>query len=373
MGRWRYLFADLRTNTMIAELPLYNVSFNTPLNGVGSFSGICPLTGGADIKKLDPLNATQKARTALYAESDGVLIWGGIVWASNYTSDGAGLQITASDFFSYFLDKRFIYDTLTYTGIDQLVIARDILSYAQNRVGPVGSYVGFSYGGDIGLTLGSETSGVLRDRTYNGYEAKSVGGAVMDLAQVNNGFDFGVLVNWVSNVSTKTLGLYYPRRGVAATNSGLVWEFPGNISRVGFPEDGKSTANSVTSYGAGNADNKLKSTAVDTSLIDAGYPLLESNSTHGDVTVQNTLNDWASAELKATSSPLFLPELDIRLDKDPKLGSFTPGDEFRFIYNGPYAYKQTIDTYYRILDIRYQPGEKGRPEKATLVVGPLFQ
>lgn len=372
MSKWRYLFADLRTNVMIAELPMTGVTFNTPLNGVGAFSGVCPLTGSAVLKKIDPLSALQKSRTALYVESDGVLLWGGIVWLSDYTSDGSGIQVNASEFFSYFVDKRFIYDTLTYTATDQLVIARDLLSYAQNQIGPVGNYVGFSNGGDIGLTLGSEVSGVLRDRTYNGYEAKSIGGAIIDLSQVQNGFDFGTLVNWVSNVATKTLGLFYPRRGVAATNSGLVWEYPGNVAKVHFPEDGKSMANALTSWGAGNADNKLKATAVDTSLIDAGYPLLEANTSHGDVTVQSTLNDWAAAELKAVSYPIFIPGIEIRTDKAPVLGSFTPGDEFRFIYNGPYAYKQPIDTYFRIVDIQVQPQEKGRAEKATLILGPTF-
>lgn len=371
MGRWRYLFADLRTNTMIAELPMSGVSFNMPLNGVGAFSGVCPLTGGADIKKLDPLNALQEARTSLYVESDGVLIWGGIVWATDYTSDGSGIQVNANDFLSYF-DKRFIYDTLPYVATDQLVIARDIFSYAQNRVGPVGSYVGLSFGGDIGLSLGSETSGVLRDRTYWGYEAKGILAAVVDLSQVNNGFDFGLLVNWVSNAATKTLGLFYPRRGVAATNSGLVWEFPGNVSRVKFPRDGKSMANTVVSWGAGNADAKLRAVAVDTSSIDSGAPLLEGNVSHGDVTVQATLNDWATSDLKAVSSPIALPEIDIRTDKPPFLGSFTQGDEFRFIYNGPYAYKQPIDTFVRIIDIRILPQEKGRAEKVTLILGPTF-
>lgn len=372
MSKWRYLFADLRTNVLIAELPMSGVSFNSPLNGQGAFSGVCPLTGANALKKLDPLNAIQEDRTSLYVESDGVLVWGGIVWLSNYTSDGSGIQVNANDFWSYF-DQRAIYDTLTYVGVDQLTIARDILSYAQNRIGPIGNYVGFSFGGDIGVALGSETSGVVRDRTYNWYEAKGVKSAIEDLSQVNNGFDFGISVDWVSGVPTKTMRFYYPRRGVAATNSGLVWEYPGNVSRVGgLPKDGKAMATHIMSFGAGNADNRLRSEAVDTSLIDAGYPLLDKTTNHGDVTVQQTLNDWATAELKAFGAPVFLPEIDVRTDKFPTLGQYQPGDEFRFIYNGPYSYKQSIDGYWRIVDIRTLPQEKGRAEKVTLILGPTF-
>jgi hypothetical protein len=371
MGNWRYLFADLRTNTLLAELPMSQVSFNSPLNGSGAFSGVCPLTGADALKKLDPLSALLEDRTSLYVESDGVLVWGGIVWLTDYTSDGSGIQVNANEFWSYF-DQRAIYDTLVYSGIDQLAIVRDILSYAQNRIGPVGNYVGFSFGGDIGINLGLETSGVLRDRTYNWYEAKGVKAAIEELSQVNNGFDFGVSVDWINNVPTKTFHLYYPRRGLAATASGLVWEFPGNVIKVRFPKDGKSMATHIMSFGAGNADNRLKAEVVDTSLIDAGYPLLDKTTTHGDVTIQNTLNDWSTAELKAYNSPVFLPELTVKMDRFPIFGQFQQGDEFRFIYNGPYSYKQPIDTYFRIIDIKTQPQEKGKPGIATLILGPTF-
>ena len=50
---YRYLFADLLTNEILAELPLTGVSFTQMLNQAGSFQGRI-LLAGIDADKIRP-------------------------------------------------------------------------------------------------------------------------------------------------------------------------------------------------------------------------------------------------------------------------------------------------------------------------------
>lgn len=314
MPTYRYLFCDLVTNSVLAELPLATTTFGLRLNGAGSLSADLPVTDPR-VRSLDPINATLPGRTALYVDRDGVLLWGGIVWTRR-TDQTNKLQLGAQEFESYFA-RRLITADAVFSQVDQLVIARSLITTAQNKPG-----------GNIGVQVGTETSGVLRDRTYNGYELKPVLEALHQLSQVSNGFDYAIDVFYdpVSGAPSKLLRLGYPRRGVVANLSGWLWEYPGNVQGYTWPEDATSQATTMYATGAGTPPGQLQSTAVGTA---AGYPLLESKQSYTDVSVQATLDGHAAADLAAMSAPVVVPTITVRADQDPTIGSYQVGDELR--------------------------------------------
>lgn len=354
MATYRYLFADLRTNQVLAELPLKSPHFELGLPRAGAFSGSLPL-GDAKIAALDPINATIPTRTAVYVDRDGVLLWGGIIWTRRYRSNSKTLELTGAEFRSYF-DYRQIITTAPFAGIDQLAIARSLVTAAQ-------AYTG----GDIGVTVGAETSGVLRDRTYNGYELKNVGEALTQLCEVDAGFDLAVDVAYVAGVPTKTLALGYPRRGRRAPDSGWMFEYPGNITDYEWPEDGTGMATTRRATGAGDQQGMLIATAPDTSLIDAGYPLLEDSRAYGDVVVQATLQAHANADLAASRQVLTIPTITVRADMDPMIGTYIVGDDCRVRIQDE-RFPAGIDGFFRIVNITVDPQDNG-PEKVVLTLG----
>ena len=183
---YRYLFADLITNDILAEMPLTNVSFTQALNTPGSFSGTIL---GSDVRELgyDIAGSTEPARTAIYVDRDGVLIWGGIIWLRTWDSDSQHYSFSAREFGSYFERRRITGDfmdynqALVYDNQDQLFIAQDLLFLAQSVSG-----------GDIGIVIPSNVSGVDVTRVYYDYEFKDVWGAIKDLSNQQNGFDFNI-------------------------------------------------------------------------------------------------------------------------------------------------------------------------------------
>ena len=260
MAIYRYLFADLVTNAVLAELPLSGVRFDLKLSAAGSFAANLPLEDPR-VSALPFLAATLPGRTAVYVDRDGVLLWGGILWTRRATTGGL-LEFAGLEFESYFAQRLITADAV-FAATDQLTIARSLVNTAQAKTG-----------GSIGVdtTRLSNVSGVLRDRTYNGYELKPVLDALMQLSQVQNGFDFAIDVGYdATGALAKTLNLGYPRRGVVAALSGFMFEYPGNVQSYVWPEDATMQATTTYATGAGWGPGQLRSTATNAALISAGF------------------------------------------------------------------------------------------------------
>lgn len=306
MASYRHLVADLLTGTIREEIPFSTVRYSHVLNRPGGFAATLPLRHPkATRANLDP------GRTAVYVERDGVIVWGGILWTAKASVESATVEVGGEGFWSYFR-RRLVRTTKTYAAADQCFIARDLVAYAQAQAG-----------GDLGVVVGAETSGVLRDRTYWHYERKNIGEAVEQLAAVQGGFDFNIDVSWVAGVITKTLQVQYPRRGRATAT---VFELGSNIEGLDQEIDATRQANIIDGLGAGEGDTMLITTVSDLSVVPP-YPLLEDVVTYKDTSVTTTLRLSTLAELVARSTPVErLPTLLAHAGPDTVLGSFITGD-----------------------------------------------
>lgn len=370
---YTYLTADLRTNQIIGELPLTAVEFDTVLNGIGTFAGTLNL-GDARVVNSDPLNVSLPARTALYVDRDGVLVWGGIIWYREKPLGGATVQtvIRAEEFGSYYLRKRRIQHDLNFSQVEQLEIARDLFRYASGAPMLVadGTPTFVIPGGDIGLTYGNEpASGILRDRSYAANENKPIWEALSQLGFVVDGFDFMIDVSWVGTVPTKTLRLGYPRLGRTVAKSGWLFELPGNMTDYSYPEDGYQIATNIALTGVGVDQTQISSSASDQALIDGGYPAL-SDFESTDLSVQANLDGRAKALIASRAKPLAMPTLVVRADRDPVLGSYDIGDDTRVRITDD-RYPNTLDTYFRLVSIKVKPPDDTQAEEVQLMSGPI--
>jgi hypothetical protein len=363
--QYRYLFADLRTNDILAELPLTRVSFTQVLNSSGSFTGTIL---GSDARELgyDLTASTEPARTAIYVDRDGVLIWGGIIWLRTWDSDSQHFTFTAREFMSYF-ERRRITSTLVYDTEDQLFIAQDLITLAQAETG-----------GDIGLVVPNNVSGVDVSRVYFDYEFKDVAGAIKDLSNQQDGFDVNVDVAYDSLLEPrKYLRTDYPQRGiqyVASNPDAIVFEFPGNLVGYEWPDDGAQTANIMYGIGPNSNEAKITATAVSpTNQIAAGWPLLQDTVSYTDQYDPTILYQQTLGEVTARQVSVVTPRVIIPAYASPVLGSYKTGDECllritddRFPNNGSGF---GLSAVYRIVAITVEPGEDG-PERVTLTLTP---
>lgn len=356
---YRYLFADLLSNEIIAELPLTGVAFTQQLNQAGTLQGHLLLSGMAT-EQFNVNASTIPARTAIYVDRNGDLIWGGVIWGRTYNSADQTLNLTAREFESYF-ERRRITTTQDFTNIDQLLIARTLMNTAQSVPE-----------GDIGVIVGSETSGILLSRTYYSYELKGVYNAIQDLSRGEDGFDFNIQVAYdpITFDPTKTLVLGYPRTGTVYdinNPEAFVFEFPaGNIVEYEYPEDGAIAANTVYALGAGSNEGKLIETAQDATKLADGWPLLEEQANYSDVTDATYLQELATGQVLAVAYPPTTIKIVVPAYVTPELGSYGIGDDARLIITDE-RFPETLDAVYRIVGLSVQPGEDG-PERVTLTL-----
>lgn len=354
---YRYLFADLLTNDIIAEIPLTGVSFTQQLNQAGTFQGHI-LLSGVNSAAMNVPDSTIPGRCAVYVDRNGILVWGGIIWGRTYNSQSQTLSVTAREFESYF-ERRRINATTAFTNTDQLVIARTLVNNAQ----AVSS-------GNIGVTVGSETSGVLVDRVYYDYELKTVYTALQDLSRQEDGFDFNIRVSYSGGIPSKTLVLGYPRIGTpySATNpSAPVFEFPaGNIVEYEYPEDGSVAANKIYALGAGSNEGKLISIQSDTTRLAQGWALLEDQANYSDITDQTVLDELATGQVNAVSYPPTVIKIVVPASAVPVFGTYSIGDDARLRITDN-RFPAGLDEIYRIVGFNVQPGEAG-PERVTITL-----
>lgn len=340
---YTYLFCDLLTDAVLAELPLSGVTYSTELNGIGTLSAVVPYAD--DTLPLDPEAATVPGRTSLYVDRDGVIVWAGIVWTREIVKGGKAIQ--AAEFLSYYT-RRYVKTTLStdtsllldtdyvpdgqrlYT--DQKYIVWSLLRYAHAQPN-----------GDIGIStslLTAPAHGVARTISYFGFERPEIYKAISELASADNGFDFGIEVGWnpVANNNPPTryrrARTWFPRRGRTAAQSGLVFVKGGPGSSIldyDWPEDGTASATEVSAVGDGTGEARVTSVRQDTDRLASGWPLLEQVTSYDGVIDQVQLDGMASAELTARSSAQTQPTFTVAADEDPVFGTYSVGDEALFV------------------------------------------
>lgn len=358
MANYRYLFADVLTNQVLTELPLTSVNFTQQLNTAGTFTGKL-LLSGVDAAGLNVANSTIPGRTAIYVDRDGVLVWGGVLWTRDWTAKDQMLAFTAREFESYFERRRITADTVFY-GVDQLAAVQTIVNNAQAVTN-----------GNVGITVGTETSGVLINRTFYGYEYKTVFSAIQELSKTSTGFDFNITVAYDSNgLPSRTLHLGYPRWGrtyLATSQNALVFDMPGNVIDYEWTEDGITAANTVYALGAGSNPGKLISTSVDSTKISSGWPILEDQINYSDVIDSTLLTTLSAGQVGAVSYPPQTIKLLVSPSLDPVFGSYEVGDSARIRIKDD-RFPAGLDAVYRIISFNMQAGENNQAEEVTITL-----
>ena len=347
---WSYLFYDLVTNEPLAQLPLNGVSFSSQLNNSGTFAGSLNLADPNIRQALQGLALTEwPSRTALFIDLNGVLVWGGIVWQVKYAQLSFTATITGNEFWSYFAQSRRITWAATFTAEDVLTIAQSLITSAQ-----------LVAGGNIGVTVGTNTSGVLSTISWNPTQVLAVGQAVSTVASQSGGFGFDYMIDaaYDSNgIPQKYFNVSYPRRGFIAPSGGTIFDLQSAYS-LGYtwPLDGTSQANTVFGIGA----TGLLSTQRNAAIVSSGFPLLEGSYSRTDITDQTTLDNVTTAYLDAYQNAVALPIITFGLDcSDPAFGTYNVGDDVRVIIAPDEFFTSGLDAYWRITNWTVTVNDQG--------------
>lgn len=358
MAEWRYHFYDLPSGELLDTLPMEQVAFGVEMRGVGTLTGSVPLYAD-DVDARRVLAATIPHRTKVFVERDNALVWGGrVVPPRDYSSSEGRLTINAEETLGVFA-HRFLPD-LTWSNTDQFDIFRGLVAALQAEPG-----------GDMGLTVSPNLSGVRRDHSYLRSDHTVGLTALVNLSELINGFDFATSVSWDEHGRPKeTIVLAYPLMGRFGSQTGLSMEYvrgsdSGGIASYSW-SDGeglftRSWATTETEEGV-----TMIASTTNHALIAQGYPLLEQRQSYDGIVNLETLQAHADALTIFSAGHRVTAEVTVRARPGLELGDWQMGDQalvrltdYRFPAQ-PGTGAPGFHGYMRIVGWRVTPGPPGR-------------
>lgn len=338
-----YALVNFVTGGPILDLPtMVGPSWATQLNRGDALS--CKVDArDPEVRALDLPSATEPKKTILLARTDDdvILAWG-LIDERTWDESTHTLSIDASGVWSSYFGRTIIGPASALTAP---LIVNDAGGFPTVNPALNTKLTGWSLG-TIGKKLiaqrltwpGAPTAFVLppdevsvNEREYLFAGLKKIGPALTDLTGVENGPDFAFDARRASD----GLSLEYPvRHGTAAnprigTHAG-VWSLDEltPLSDFKVTDSGEALGSTAWLTAGRPAGAALMSRATNAELTTfSGYPPLDVvDTTHGDVSVQATLDAYAAEQIRYGGALARDLSFTVRGDATPGLGQFRPGD-----------------------------------------------
>ena len=327
----------MRDLTVLARhVPMSGVSFTDSLTQGGSFTGSYEWGfPGTDL--VDPVN-----RVLVWPMRDGVPQGCYLITKLPNTSVLSPVQQMTGVRVDHELWERLIRQTLTFVGVDQHDIFRDLVRYGLGQstqfttpiVLPDGVV---SAGMQVPwIRLGTNTSGVVRTRqetqgnTDDGYPAsarKNVGNCLTQLTQLQDGPEYKLMygLDPVSEQPYVSLVLGTPRVGHGTDFPAKpTFDFPGgNVLECSYGVDGETLVNRADVLGQEREGAKPIGTSTWLDTINDGLPLREGVWSEGSVSEQATLDAKAWGHINGHQTGW---SLTVSGQRSPVFGSWEIGD-----------------------------------------------
>lgn len=351
MSQYRYLAVDLLTGNVLAELPLYGVYFTRKLNGIGDFTGTFKLGTAAMPGTLGP-DSTTPGRTVVYVDRDGVLLGPYIIWTRTYSAQSLTMELSGRTPESY-AARRLMQADFLRTGAEQRnmmvdlwnIMQKDAYSNIRVQVPPPFPTV------------------VPRDYNVHWYDFKTFGDAMNEVLASDNSFDWTIDAEYINDVPSMQLSIGYPQLG-QSFNSGLVFEYPGNILQFDYSEQAGSAGNTFFAIGNGEGTARIWRAATDGASMLTGTPRLDVDVTY-DINDTTTLQARANALKNQLGTPIAVLSAFVRADIAPILGTYGLGDNARFVLTDA-RFPNTTEFHNRVIGWEVRPGESDNSEEIQL-------
>lgn len=166
-------------------------------------------------------------------------------------------------------------------------------------------------------------------KTYNGFNLKTAGSALQDLAGLLNGpeFDFVPVwsdgnrsaINWLMRIGTDQSPLLTTTAAVSfdATQPGSA------VKKLTYLEDASQVATRQWGNGSGTDVDTLMATANNDTLISAGWPALEQQKDYKSETNATALAAEVAGDLALAQSPTVQFALEVDGSRPPRAGTYT--------------------------------------------------
>jgi hypothetical protein len=305
----RVLFGDLRTGRIFGEIDVTGSSWAQTLNAAGSIDQV--VVPDDVIARLALRRTAQAARSFLAVELDDWVQEAGPIWSRSYDWVQGQLTLGAAGLWSLF-DHRKVIPVLAagqkVQSVKTVLTGADLGEIARALVAQAISWTG----GNLPLVLPAARPGSTNTETFLGWQLLTLSDQLTQLTQraaaapdirfqpQRNPSD-GRFMQWVMQTGT----------GAAPQLSqvGDDWVFDttaprGPVLGIATDEEGTAMGSRGWTTGNGTDEDTIIGTAYDSTLVDAGWPLLEQENQHSEVEVQATVDGYAAQLVGRAARPV---------------------------------------------------------------------
>lgn len=349
----KYLFGDLSTNTIIAELPCTSVSMDKTMNQVGNLRATMRFDASG-IENQDIVDATIPGKCFVICLLEDTPVWDGIIWTRTYDSLGKDLNITARTYDAY-ADHNFV-GNFTRTATEQRNILRDLWLDLQS-----------SDDRNINVNVPSSfPNSILRDVTVASSEYKTYLSVMSSIADGDDGFDWTIDTTVINNQYVRSLRIGYPFLG-AVDSAGLSFDYPGAITNYWKTDGMTNAATHLFLLGAGEGTNMIVGSATQGDLITNGFKRYDLAISRKDITSQGLANSMANQLGVQRRPPLSTIKVMLKANLEPVFGSYQLGDKAVLSILDPRHPYPGLTVAARIVAWSYSPQSDDTTEQAELV------
>jgi hypothetical protein len=366
MSEWTVEIATLRTDrTVLDSVEATGVAFDRYIGKPGTFSCTIPAPSPIVARKLAPIIRDDAALTlAAYIRRGNDLWWGGRLDDPEAVIDNRGndsVKISGTTFESY-LDDRKQYTDIAWTNTEQLQIALDIWTAA------------LAAEGNLRITLPPlRPSGVLRDQSAKGGDARTLASILNEVANRAGGFEWMINVYMDGSTRMRELVLGYP---IIGGQDGPVFAYPGSIQKFSRKASTARTGTRFWSVGAapqdvqgGGAQPAIQSAQVRVEgLLSNGAILLDQVGSYSDVSQQATIDQKTADSVTIFGRPIPVVNATVLIDS---VSTGVLGTRPRLRVSHPFFPSSSsapgYDDRARVIGIKAKPDERGATGTAELV------
>jgi len=314
---FRVFAYDLNTNTLLTELPVNNLTYESRLGDAGSCSFDLNLRSPAVAKIVSPIMAYDGVRFGVYIDRNGQINWGGGILTGNYDSTTGMMPCGGKEFLEYF-EQRVIAASYTKTeypaGVDPAWLIAKVITDAQSTAlcGP---------GASIGISVvGGSSSLPKMEPGYPITQYTTVGRLIADMLAISvpgyGGLDLTQRTQWVNGSPQTTFIISSPRAGRSAGNTGLIFDLDSVID-YNWPTDATGNGNTIIATGSGTG------AAMPTAIVNApgvpvgglgNSPRLDKVISFQSAQSQQQISAAANGAAQTYGKPLKTPKLTMLTD-----------------------------------------------------------
>lgn len=349
----RYVFVDALSGSIIEEIPLRSVTINQTVTGGelrASFD--LDLTGYSNEQIV---SATIPGKCLVIAETDQVVLWGGLVWTRTYQSQAKTAQLYAKTLDQY-ATKRLIETSRTFTGVDPRNIMLQL--YSDMQFDP--------YTIQVELPSTFPTSNAI-DFEVDANEYKMYRAAIDQISTQEGGFEWTIDWYRVGNAYRKVLRIGTPL-GSPIGDTNPIFEYPGNILNYWRNDTIGNGGTNIYGIGSGEGSAMQVAEVVHQDLLDARFPRLDATISFKDVENLSTLTQLTMTQALIAKAPQPVYTVQMKGDREPSFGDYGLGDYCKLIIKDPLHPHPGTTFPTRILGWEYTPSQEDSVSEVQLIL-----